>query len=519
MEIYRCFKRMECQTPTCANKAEYYCKGDKALQCENCKLSHDFACKMISLKEFDQVLIAIDETKAWLTILRKVKQLGCISSRQKRIDEEIKSFETLLEGLEDDYDAAQQASNYSKTNNFRMRISEIKNDIRGNELISNMVFDFFMKDMLEVIKIPGITTSGGDILKGLPVPSKMNALIKRASEAETDIKHSKLAKENLDLVTEKEEMLRTIQLMKMKIDTLENRNQTLEKKYNMPSSTRNSTHTTTTFHSSHRDTITFDQSPYAQTMLEEEESKRDYEEEKDIEEEQDEEEDVEEYEEVDPSIYDRRNGSLVIDCNNKDCKHFMEKMISNDLKMNNLKNFKIDNIENDSKTLKKFIKKCSPEIIKMLIFNYDEDLSDEKPEDRELINTHYYLNSFKTLLPLATKMILLNRLIIGDKELRGIMQESSSCKTLTFFFCSMNITDSLYFMEMEDFKTSTINFQGCTSEDGSVNFSYIFAAIKATSLKDSLKRMNLNYCGVEESTIMDEIKDHGLEDISLKITS
>mmetsp|Transcript_21796 Transcript_21796/g.21525 ORF Transcript_21796/g.21525 Transcript_21796/m.21525 type:complete len:82 (+) Transcript_21796:135-380(+) len=81
---------------------------------------------MISLKEFDQVLIAIDETKSWLTILRKVKQLGCISSRQKQIDEEIKSFETLLEDLEDDYDAAQQASNYSKTKKFRMRISEIK---------------------------------------------------------------------------------------------------------------------------------------------------------------------------------------------------------------------------------------------------------------------------------------------------------------------------------------------------------------------------------------------------------
>jgi len=264
-----------------------------------------------------------------------------------------------------------------------------------------MVFDFFMKDMLEVIKIPETTISGGDILKGLPVPSKMNALIKRASEAETDIKHSKLAKENLDLVTEKEEMLRKIQLMKMKIDTLENHNQALEKKYNMattsypiPPSPR-FTSATTNF----------------------EQSNRDFEEEN-IEEEQAEEEDVEE-------VSDTSKKSLVIDCATREDKEFMKEMIGEEVRMEDLKKMGIDHVKRESKVLKKFIEECSPEKTGMIVFNSGEKINGKAEKERELIEVDYYLDSLRILLPSATKMIFLNRLIIKDRPLRKIMQASA----------------------------------------------------------------------------------------------
>ncbi|CAI2362447.1 unnamed protein product [Moneuplotes crassus] len=178
----------------------------------------------------------------------------------------------------------------------------------------------------------------------------------------------------------------------------------------------------------------------------------------------------------------------------------------------------IDCIFNEDHTLNNFFKNCSQSSLRLLSLNYNFLGSNGS----HALKLKFYQEGLQNLLVNVTKEVYLKNLIVNGSDLNHIVKSCVNTERLTIRYSKIYTCDSLDFSTPSQSKLEYLSFYECRgyewcSEEWSKyseKFEKIIVAIKKSSLKDSLKTINVRKCKISVSKLNELLIIHGLSRIS-----
>jgi len=133
------------------------------------------------------------------------------------------------------------------------------------------------------------------------------------------------------------------------------------------------------------------------------------------------------------------------------------------------------------------------------------------------------MKGLKSLLPHVTKEVYFNYLVVSGEDLSQIVKASSNLERLSFVVSKILTSDSLDFSSTSQSKLEYLSFNACAYHNWCNmewdkypdRFEKIVVAIKNSSLKDSLKTLNVRKCKISSSKVGEQLAAHGLSHINL----
>mgnify|MGYP003690148005 CR=1 FL=1 len=186
-----------------------------------------------------------------------------------------------------------------------------------------------------------------------------------------------------------------------------------------------------------------------------------------------------------------------------------------------IQKLRIDHIEREDEDFKQFIDNCNPSSLQKFCFNH-RYLGDWRIGEKS-ITIKYYLSQLKGILSKAEKEVYLENLVVDDQDLGDIVKASANSERLTIRYSKVMASPSLDFASPIPYKTQYLSFMDCGYSDWNNMewdkhpevFENIVIAIKNSSLKDSLVKINIFGARITIDQVNQLLSTHGLDNITV----
>ncbi|CAI2364220.1 unnamed protein product [Moneuplotes crassus] len=219
--------------------------------------------------------------------------------------------------------------------------------------------------------------------------------------------------------------------------------------------------------------------------------------------------------------FDPNSKDLTLDMTDGKCQKLVKTMGDFRYPLGDMNELSIDLVGNKDAALKTFMTNSSLSSLKSFVFN--DSYKGAWDEEASAVKVKYYVDGLKKVLPHVTKEVYLNRIIADADDLSLIVKLSSNAERLTVRLSKILTSDSLDFTSPTPSKITYLSFFNCGHANWSNQewdkypdrFEKIIIAIKNSSLKDSLKTLNLKECKISISKATSLLSTHGLPHISV----
>ncbi|CAI2359461.1 unnamed protein product [Moneuplotes crassus] len=207
------------------------------------------------------------------------------------------------------------------------------------------------------------------------------------------------------------------------------------------------------------------------------------------------------------------NTNLELSFDNTKHKDLIDSLSDSQVKLPDIKRIKIDNIKNSHlKSIDKFLEKSFPDSLQLLCLNRNA---------LELLEGAKIMEGVTHSLPNVTKEIYLRRLEFQSSEVETIFRHSTQTQRLIFRLCKIHTKQNMNFVPGKT-NITYLSFDscGCSSvcmewDTHPERFEYIVEAISKSSLKDTLKTLNINICKISSAKVEEMMTTHGMTKVKV----
>ncbi|CAI2361431.1 unnamed protein product [Moneuplotes crassus] len=196
----------------------------------------------------------------------------------------------------------------------------------------------------------------------------------------------------------------------------------------------------------------------------------------------------------------------------------VQAMVECEYSFGDMKRVAINRISNEDAVLNEFMKQSFPTSLKLFAFNFNYIGS----SGSDSVKVKLYLDGLKKIIPTVTKEVHFYHLILDEVDLNEIVKSAYSAERLIIGQSKISTSDSLDFSSHAQAKLEYLSFTSCGNSWCNMEwnsyperFEKIVIAIKNSSLKDSLKTLNVNSCKISASKVTELLTNHCLSHISV----
>jgi hypothetical protein len=199
------------------------------------------------------------------------------------------------------------------------------------------------------------------------------------------------------------------------------------------------------------------------------------------------------------------NLCLDLSCRKDNIINFMNKVRSSKAVLPDIKRINLKYPAENNCDLKEFMGSCFPTNLELLCFNR---------EYYEKLNLDFYMDGLRQCLPNVTREIYIYYCVLSKKCFEDVIKASSKCERLVVKYNTINSYSELDF----DGPKYNISFLGlshvgkCSKwKENPYRFHNIVKGIENSSLKDSLKKIDIHDCGISIEKAQEYLFFEGLE--------
>ena len=183
------------------------------------------------------------------------------------------------------------------------------------------------------------------------------------------------------------------------------------------------------------------------------------------------------------------------------------------LKIPQLNEIKLNSVPEDWEEVRSFLSK-SISNINILRFNYD---------DKAELSASKYLESLKVASTKTSNQFFVDKNNFSSDEFRELVCAAKGTKKLYFVYDKIPLDEQVDFGNMEGSKLEHLSFPYSGGSSYSnwnahpMRFENLVASIaKSQGLRDSLKTLNISYCGITREKAQEILNKYNLKSVELK---
>ena len=175
-------------------------------------------------------------------------------------------------------------------------------------------------------------------------------------------------------------------------------------------------------------------------------------------------------------------------------KSVFKEIVSNQLKLPNMKRIKIDCISDGDRELNRFFQEWMPDQLEYFVLNNTKI-------NAVGVNFKLYTSAFSKKLIGITKECFFEWIEFKEDSLKKIIKSAYNCERLIFNYCDIHCSTALDFHINQMYRIKYLSFQNCgnvMSKERKTDwktlpncFKNIVDAISKCGLKDSLEKINI----------------------------
>ncbi|CAI2385541.1 unnamed protein product [Moneuplotes crassus] len=539
-------KKFQCSDPACKKDRVYFCKSHQMKACRSCASKMHFRCQLDIIHDLTDLNVDVIEAKRFVKRLFELIAENGLRAYSPNIDSELKDFQDSLVEVEKKIRDAITHDHYEQFDTLQTQIKHVQIQMSD----SNAVKDIFYFSALRDVSLYSLPKIGKVLSSSTKVKEKIDAVVKENVELMEKKFRSKsrhFEQQCKDRLTE--EFKDEIQNLKDQNDAkdteLEEQREVTEQAHQDTKKQRDEALAeNATLQDENKDLKDF------KTQLEEDlKAKLEEIKESKLQHDKDQEEISKLCEEVKeshgqleearetlrnqlPDIFKNFNPNskdLVLNMSQEQPQKLVKAMGDSKYPLPNMNRLKLDYIYNQEAILNPFMQNSVASPLKLFNLN----CSFVGSSGSNTTEASGLMKGLKSLLPNVTKEVFLWYLIVSEDALSQIVKASSNAQRLTVGYSKINLTnsnilkiqtsDSLDFTSAAQSKLEYLSFRMCAYDSWCNQewdkypdrFEKIVVAIKNSSLKDSLKTLNVYSCKISPSKVGEQLETHGLSHISV----
>ncbi|CAI2365746.1 unnamed protein product [Moneuplotes crassus] len=214
---------------------------------------------------------------------------------------------------------------------------------------------------------------------------------------------------------------------------------------------------------------------------------------------------------------DRITPNVDMDLSKEEGKRILDLISKSFLVLPVIKNLVINNVKNDDQGLRSFLGLDSVATVRNFIFNHFYLMDEE-----HAIRFGFYREHILKPIGVTSHEVYLSKMILEPQDLSAVVKGAANSKRLIIKHCKVETSDALNFETHGDSSLEYLSFFNCGysawnnmhwDKDPSL-FGHIITAIRGSSLKLSLKEININGCGIRKTQVK-ELLGEDLAHISI----
>ncbi|CAI2361433.1 unnamed protein product [Moneuplotes crassus] len=532
-------KKFQCSDPACKKDRVYFCKGHQMKSCRSCASKMHFRCQLDIIHDLTDLNIEVIETKRFVKRLFELIAENCLRAYSPNIDGELKDFQDSLVETEKKIREAIVHDHFEQFNTLQSQIKQVQIQMDDSKVVKDILYLSTFRDvsLYSLPKIGNVLSSATKVKEKIDTVVKENLKLMKKKLRSESRQFEQQCKARLT-----EEFKNEIQSLK---DLNDAKDTELEEQKEATEQARQDTEDTkkqrdeafaenATLKDQNKDLINI------KTQLEEDlkakleeinESKLQHDKDQEeisklVEEVKESQGQIEETKEIIKNQltyiftnFDPNSKDLNLNMKKEESQKLAKAMVDSKYPLHNMNRLKIDCIYNQEAIVDPFMANSVASPLKLFGLNLSHGASggSNTPKVSEL------MKGLKSLLPNVTKEVFLNYLIVSEDDLSQIVKASLNAERLTIRASKILTSDSLDFSTAAQSKLEYLSFN-CSGNASWRNmewdkypdrFEKIVVAIKNSSLKDSLKTLNIYKCNISASKVGEQLTDHGLSHINV----
>ncbi|CAI2361161.1 unnamed protein product [Moneuplotes crassus] len=530
-------QKFHCSDPACKRHGVYFCRTHQMYTCKGCTNKMHFKCQLVIIQDLSDIKTNVIEVKIFVKRLFKLVAENGLRAYNPHIDDELKDFQDSLVEIEKKIRDAITHDNHKQFDTLQSQIKQIQIQMSDSDVIKEILYMSESRNT-SLHNLPKI---GDEFSSATKVKKKIDAVVQENME----LMEKKLLSKSrqIDLQCK----ARLTEEFKDKIQNLKDLNDAKDIELEQQKEAAKQACQDTEDIKKQRDKISTEKESLLaknkdlktfKTQLEEdlktkidqiEESKSQYakdqeEKAKIIEELKLNESALEETKEIIKGLYknicpdfDPESKELKLNMSEDNSMNLVKSIGASKCFLGDMNRLQIDYVSKKDHSLNDFLKNCNLSSLRLLSFNNNFLGS----TGSQALKIKFYQEGLQRLLINVTKEVYLENLIIDGLDLSCIIQSCVNTERLVIRYSKISTSDSLDFSTPPQAKLEYLSFCYCGGEKWCSEqwdmypekFEKIIVAIKNSSLKNSLKSINVRCCKISVSKVNELLDTHDLPHI------
>ncbi|CAI2361281.1 unnamed protein product [Moneuplotes crassus] len=532
-------KKFQCSDPACKKDRVYFCKCHRMKSCRSCANKMHFKCQLDIIHDLSDLNVDVIETKRFMKRLYELIAENGLRAYSPHFNGELKDFQDSLVETEKKIRDAITHDHFEQFDTLQAQIRQVQIQMSDSQVVKDILYLSTFRDA-SLYSLPKI---GSVLSSATKVKEKIDAAVKENIE----LMEKKLRTKSRQF--EQQCKARLTEEFKDEIQNLKDLNNTkdteLEQQREATDQARQDTEDTkkekddalaenASLKDENKDLKDF------KTQLEEDlKAKLEEIKQSKLQHDKDQEEISKLCEEVKESQgqleetrealgnqlagickdFDPNSKNLFLDMQKEESQKLVKAMGDTKYPLHNINRLSLKAIYNQEAILNPFMANSVSSPLRLFNLNLDR----VGPCGSNTIEVGGLMKGLKSLLPHVTKEVYLNYLVVSGEDLSQIVKASSNLERLSFVASKILTSDSLDFSSTAHSKLEYLSFKSCAYHDWCNmewdkypdRFEKIVVAIKNSSLKDSLKTLNVHKCKISSSKVGEQLATHELSHINV----
>ncbi|CAI2361657.1 unnamed protein product [Moneuplotes crassus] len=532
-------QKLQCSDPACKKHRMYLCRSHQMQTCKSCANKMHFKCQLDIIQDLTDLKIDVIEVKRFVKRLFELIAENGLRRYSPHIDSELKDFRDSLVEIENKIKDAITHDHFEQFDTLQSEIKQVQTQMDDSKVVKDILYLSTFRDV-SMYSLPKI---GGDLSSATKVKEKIDAVVKEnveLMEKKFSSKSRQFEQQCKARLNEefKDEIQNLKDLNDAKDTELEEQKEATEQALHDIEDTKKEKDDALAENASLKDENK-DLKDFKAQLEEDLKAKLEKIEESKLQNNKDQEEISKLCEEIKEGqslleatkethqnqltyIFKNFNPNfkdLILKMRQEDAQKLVKAMGDSKYVLKKMNKLRINSIYGQEGIVDSFMENSVVSSVRLFALN----LNKVGGAGSNTIQASTVMKGLKNLLPKVTKEVYLRYLVIREDDLSQIVKGSCNAQRLTVSCSKILTSDSLDFTSATQSKLKYLSFNSCAYHDWCDmewdkypdRFEKIVIAIKNSSLKDSLKVLNIHNCKISLPKMEEQLETHGLSHIKV----